>query len=164
MNELPDEDKDGWTKITKDHENGMDAKHDLQCVWSQEEFFHTDCDIREFEEEHEDSERPMTPLLGLYSDEKGSWGYWSIELEEEIDPKRIVYAIAETQFGDMVTNWAYISKDNKIVHFEELEGPEGDTKGMYSTLGWKLDEDKWDKEVPQNEVAVAVKEGEFEFE
>jgi|TARA_B110000495_G_C22998460_1_gene588972 hypothetical protein len=164
MNELPDEDKDGWTKITKDHENGMDAKHDLQCVWSQEEFFHTDCDIREFEEEHEDSERPMTPLLGLYSDEKGSWGYWSIELEEEIDPKRIVYAIAETQFGDMVTNWAYISKDNKIVHFEELEGPEGDTKGMYSTLGWKLDEDKWDKEVPWNEVAVAVKEGEFEFE
>jgi hypothetical protein len=164
INEHPDEEKDEWTKITKDHENGMDAKHDLQCVWSQEEFFHTDCDIREFEEEHEDSERPMTPLLGLYSDEKGSWGYWSIELEEEIDPKRIVYAIAETQFGDMVTDWAYISKDNKIVHFEELEGPEGDTKGMYSTLGWKLDEDKWDKEVPWNEVAVAVKEGEFEFE
>ena len=50
------------------------------------------------------------------------------------------------------------------MEFEEQDGPEGDTKGMYSTLGWKLDEDKWDKEVPWNEVAVAVKEGEFEFE
>jgi len=133
-------------------------------VWVAEELFYTDCDIKEFEEEYEDSERPMTPLLGLLSDEKGSWGNQSIELEEEIDPKRIVYAMAETQFGNMVTGFAYITKDNKVVEFEEQDGPEGDTKGMYSTLGWKLDEDKWDKEVPWNEVAVAVKEGEFEFE
>ena len=161
INECPDEEKDEWTKITKEN---LEAKTDLQCVWSQEELFHTDCDIKKFEEEYEDSERPMTPLLGLYSDEKGSWGNLSIELEEEIDPKRIVYAIAETQFGNMITDWAYITKDKKVVHFEYGDNPEGDTKGMYSTLGWKLDEDKWDKEVPWNEVAVAVKEGEFEFE
>jgi hypothetical protein len=46
----------------------------------------------------------------------------------------------------------------------EQDGPEGDTKGMYSTLGWKLDEDKWDKEVPWDAVKTACGNGEFEFD
>ena len=135
----------------------------MQCVWTQEEFFKTDSDVKEFEEEWEDSERPMTPLLGLYSDEKGPWGTEVIELEEEIDLKRIVYAVAETQFGDMINEWSYITKDNKVIQFENIYGPEGDTKGMYSALGWKLDDDKWAKAVPWDEVILAVKEGEIEF-
>ncbi len=160
--ESPDEEKDGWTKINKDGE--LEAKTDLQCVCSQEEFFHTNSDIKEFEEEYEDSERPMTPILGLYSDEKGPWGTEVIELEEEIDLKRIVYAVAETQFGDMINEWSYITKDNKVIQFENIYGPEGDTKGMYSALGWKLDEDEWAKAIPWDDVIVAVKEGEFDFE
>ena len=101
--------------------------------------FQTDSDVKEFEEEWENEDSPMTPLLGLYSDEKGSYGTYSIELEEELDPKRIVYTIAETQFGDMVDFWGYATKDNKIVAFDTQLPPEGDSKGMYSTLGWKLD-------------------------
>jgi len=88
---------------------------------------------KKFEEEWEDSERTMTPLLGLYSDEKGSYGTWTIELEEELDPKRIVYTVAETQFGDMVDYWCYVTKDNKIVAFDTMHPPEGDTKGVCNT-------------------------------
>ena len=116
------------------------------------------------EEEWEDSERTMTPLLGLYSDEKGSYGTYSIELEEELDPKRIVYTIAETQFGDMVDWWGYVTKDNKIAHFDSQLMPEGDSKGMYSTLGWKLDSDKWDCDIPWDECEKAIADGEIEFD
>ena len=142
LQDYPDEEKDEWTKINKDGE--LEAKTDLQCVFSNEELFQTDSDVKEFEEEWENEDSPMTPLLGLYSDEKGSYGTYSIELEEELDPKRIVYTIAETQFGDMVDWWGYVTKDNKIVHFDTMHPPEGDTKGMYASLGWKLDSEKWD--------------------
>ena len=161
LQDYPDEEKDEWTKINKEQ---LDAKFDLKCVFSREELFQTDSDVKEFEEEWEDSERTMTPLLGLYSDEKGSYGTWTIELEEELDPKRIVYTVAETQFGDMVDWWGYVTKDNKIVHFDTMHPPEGDTKGMYASLGWKLDSEKWDSDIPWDECEKAIADGEIEFD
>lgn len=157
----PDEGKDEWTKINKEQ---LDAKFDLKCIFRREELFHTNSDVKEFDEEWENPERPMTPLLGLYSDEKGSFGTWSIELEEELDPKRIVYTVAETQFGDMVDWWGYATKDNKIVHFEPQLLPEGDIKGMHSTFGWKLDAEKWDSDIPWDECEKAITDGEIEFD
>ena len=154
-----DEESDDFKKINKKEINVQE----LQCVWSQEELFQIDCDIKEFEEEWEDPKKPMTPLLGLLSDEKGSYGTYVIELEEELNPKRIIYTIGETEFGDFVDSWAYITKDNKVQHFDSALPPEGNHQGTYATLGFKLDEEKWGQQVPWDAVEIACKEGEFEF-
>jgi RimJ/RimL family protein N-acetyltransferase len=97
------------------------------------------------------------------SDEKGSYGTYVIELEEELNPKRIVYTIGETEFGDLVDSWAYITKDNKVQHFDSALPPEGNHQGTYAILGFKLDEEKWGQQVPWDAVEMACKEGEFEF-
>jgi len=34
--------------------------------------------------------------------------------------------------------------------------PEGDSKGIYSTLGWKLDSDQWDCDIPWDECEKAI--------
>ena len=75
-----------------------------------------------------------------------------------------VLAIAETPFGDMVDFWGYATKDNKIVAFDSMHSPEGDTKRMYSTLGWKLDSDNWDCDIPWDECEKAIADGEIEFD
>ena len=59
IGEYPHEDKDEWTKINKEQ---LDAKFDLKCIFSNEELFQTDSDVKEFEEEWENEDSDDSSL------------------------------------------------------------------------------------------------------
>ena len=82
----------------------------------------------------QDKEDNSVPVLVFYSSEKGEFGGWTIELEddEKFDPKKIVISIVETDHGEMVERLFYDKKEYDC----DYDWCDSRGKGYYADVGW----------------------------
>ena len=76
------------------------------------------------------------PMMYLMSMERGTWGYYELEIAEKLDPQRLFYSISKSPFGDFLGEICYLSHDNKIIMAESQ--PETDSGGGSISIaaGW----------------------------
>lgn len=82
--------------------------------------------------DHEDDN--SVPVLVFYSSEKGEFGGWTIDLEddEEFDPKKVAVSIVETDHGDMIERLFYDKKEYDC----EYDWCDSRGKGYYAHVAW----------------------------
>lgn len=82
--------------------------------------------------DHEDDN--SVPVLVFYSSEKGDFGGWTIELEddEDFDPNKVVVSVVETDHGEMIERLWYDKKEYEC----EYDWVDSRGKGYYAHVAW----------------------------
>jgi hypothetical protein len=82
--------------------------------------------------DHEDDD--SVPVLVFYSSEKGDFGGWSIDLEDDetFDPNKVAVSIIETDHGEMVERLFYDKKEYDC----EYDWCDSRGKGYYAGVAW----------------------------
>ena len=83
-------------------------------------------------DDHEDDD--SVPVLVFYSSEKGDFGGWSIDLEDDetFDPNKVAVSIIETDHGEMVERLFYDKKEYDC----EYDWCDSRGKGYYAGVAW----------------------------
>ena len=91
-----------------------------------------------YTQEEYQNEKPglddSVPVLVFYSAEKGDFGGWTIELEddEKFDPKLVAVSLVETDHGHMIERLWY----NKVEYDQEYDWVDTRGKGYYADVAW----------------------------
>lgn len=93
------------------------------------------------------------PVLVFYSSEKGEFGGWIIELEDDevFDPKQVAVAYVETDHGEMIERLWY----KKVEYEQDYDWVDSRGKGYYANVAWfnkrwedpqlQEDSDEWEE-------------------
>lgn len=111
---------------------------EMTCIWDEE------LEVDYEGELAPDDKVPdeLEPVWIMSTYEK-AYGNWELELDEEFDKSRVVYATLTTPIGVYVTHILYRKKDNTFVEFFNDMFGDGSHKGTSWQLCYKYTEDDW---------------------
>jgi hypothetical protein len=115
-------------KLDDDNEIDWDKRIDFDphCLYSREVYTQ--------EDPGEDVEDNSVPVLVFYSSEKGDFGGWVIELDddEEFDPNLVTVSTAEHDHGETIERLWY----NKVEYDCDYDFVDSRGKGYYASVNW----------------------------
>jgi len=128
---------------------------DERIEFEPHQLYSRECYTQEEYQNEEPDEDNSVPVLVFYSSEKGEFGGWTIELEddEEFDPNKVAVSIVETDHGEMIERLWYDKKEYDC----EYDWIDSRGKGYYANVAWfnkrwedphineETDKDMWDE-------------------
>jgi len=128
---------------------------DERIEFEPHQLYSRECYTQEEYQNEEPDEDNSVPVLVFYSSEKGEFGGWTIELEddEEFDPNKVAVSIVETDHGEMIERLWYDKKEYDC----EYDWIDSRGKGYYAHVAWfnkrwedphineETDKDMWDE-------------------
>lgn len=125
-----------WAFLENSTEDSPYPDHDWDSRIEFEPFqlYSRECYTQEEYQNEEPDEDDSVPVLVFYSAEKGDFGGWTIELNdnEEFDPKKVAVSIVETDHGHMIERLWY----NKVEYEQEYDWVDTRGKGYYAGVAW----------------------------
>ena len=83
-------------------------------------------------EEPEEVTDEVVPVLAFMSSEKGTFGVWFVELDEEFDPYKLGMGVVETNLGEFVDRVYY----NKVELDTDYDYNDTTGKSYHAEVGW----------------------------
>ena len=84
------------------------------------------------QEEPEEKTDEVVPVLAFMSSEKGTFGVWFVELDEEFDPYKLGMGVVETNLGEFVDRVYY----NKVELDADYDYNDTTGKSYHAEVGW----------------------------
>jgi len=98
------------------------------------QLYSRECYTQEEYQNEEPDEDNSVPVMVFYSSEKGEFGGWTIELDdnEEFNPNKVAVSIVETDHGEMIERLWYDKKEYDC----EYDWVDSRGKGYYAGVAW----------------------------